>query len=945
MPPSKQITPAAMVRECRDWLQTVGTRRPFTPRLGARGLFVHPKHPNSRPPTASTMVSINGELTQAGSEEAAKRDYAGDLLEETSTTRAKLPLPRTLSFGRCRPRVLSPIRCKESMKIDGISCKSLAAGKAVQPFAQPPSRHTEEAVDELLNSLNGAISKLGSIDRSGVNHGGVNASVIVKKVFMLLDEVCELVTDNSFTHSTNKLKDKIMQTLLQATTLRNPRINIRVVDLGIMLGLKGANLVKICKIFYRTAKEARNDELFLQDKDFVGLIVCHLNGFGLDSAVSLENLGSAQMLTTLESLLYTCGALKFLTASAVTREALCTPDLLRLLVGIHQALDSYDCMLSPSSDGDGDDSLRETIHHVLLQITEVFCAASATETSDCLKMRIVETGVLQIVLKSILRRTLDSPSIDFSQILLNWARTIAHATEHSFVCQLFGENGTSLHCRDLVEPILLHKDQIDFVLRLAYALGNVAECCESAGKNIFPSEESIAKICALCEENAAALLNIPAKSNSLTYDLLVKLTRVIANASVGTEGGLLAANTPECTSMLLRLLKISTTTESTNNELLNNTLAGLNNITFYMTTKKETELLPLQIDVGQECIQLLNRFPHIEEISLNIIRVLGNLTRSTDIRASIVTTISSNLDDPCLIERFWSLLKSSDEIVYSTLGVLVNLMLEPTFLSVFCQRDGLQKMVDVMCVYAGLNWQTAALAGKVMCNFIVFVDSVSDVEKGSGGHLNSNTSAKLELLLRQLIDEEAVKQMFEGVRIGLTTGDGDRETQAERDKRRQRSDKISSLLGQYLLKGWRMLEDCCPVCDTILLMSRDGALYCVGCSEVDTQPSQVVEMSKIDTMKLNEKSPHSKNPSNDDPGASPSPRKLAATVGKSGLSINASFESSNNLQSVESILHSKIVDCSQLLAKTADLEEIRRLAVSIKALSEAFIVVRTCSHS
>lgn len=74
------------------------------------------------------------------------------------------------------------------------------------------------------------------------------------------------------------------------------------------------------------------------------------------------------MITTLESLLYTCGALKFLTASAITREALCTPEMLRVLGGIHQALDSYDCTLNPRSDVDRDDSLRKTIHHVLLQV-------------------------------------------------------------------------------------------------------------------------------------------------------------------------------------------------------------------------------------------------------------------------------------------------------------------------------------------------------------------------------------------------------------------------------------------------------------------------------------------------------------------------------------------------------------------------------------------------
>ncbi|VDM25097.1 unnamed protein product [Hydatigera taeniaeformis] len=161
------------------------------------------------------------------------------------------------------------------------------------------------------------------------------------------------------------------------------------------------------------------------------------------------------------------------------------------------------------------------------------------------------------------------------------------------------------------------------------------------------------------------------------------------------------------------------------------------------------------------------------------------------------------------------------------------------------------------------------------------------------------------------------------------------ETPAERDRRHKRSDKISSLLGQYLLKGWRMLEDCCPVCDTILLMSKDGALYCVGCSEVDIQPLQKVGAAAIEPSKLN---------GNDENETSPSPPKLPATFVESEAPTNGSLETSINLQSVESILHRKIVDCSQQLTKAADLEEIRRLAVSIKALSEAFIVVRNCLH-
>jgi len=59
---------------------------------------------------------------------------------------------------------------------------------------------------------------------------------------------------------------------------------------------------------------------------------------------------------------------------------------------------------------------------------------------------------------------------------------------------------------------------------------------------------------------------------------------------------------------------------------------------------------------------------------------------------------------------------------------------------------------------------------------------------------------------------------------------------AEIEKRRARSNKISQLMGQYMLKGYRMLDKSCPICGTVLLqtpMSEGGTKYCVGCIDVD----------------------------------------------------------------------------------------------------------------
>uniref|UniRef100_A0A3Q0SZJ8 Zinc ribbon domain containing 2 n=1 Tax=Amphilophus citrinellus TaxID=61819 RepID=A0A3Q0SZJ8_AMPCI len=52
--------------------------------------------------------------------------------------------------------------------------------------------------------------------------------------------------------------------------------------------------------------------------------------------------------------------------------------------------------------------------------------------------------------------------------------------------------------------------------------------------------------------------------------------------------------------------------------------------------------------------------------------------------------------------------------------------------------------------------------------------------------------------------------------------------------RRERQDKISKLMGDYLLKGYKMLGECCEVCGTILLQDRQQKNYCVSCQELDS---------------------------------------------------------------------------------------------------------------
>ncbi|XP_066931073.1 protein ZNRD2-like [Clytia hemisphaerica] len=62
------------------------------------------------------------------------------------------------------------------------------------------------------------------------------------------------------------------------------------------------------------------------------------------------------------------------------------------------------------------------------------------------------------------------------------------------------------------------------------------------------------------------------------------------------------------------------------------------------------------------------------------------------------------------------------------------------------------------------------------------------------------------------------------------------EDQLRLKKQRERNNKISKLMGDYLLKGYKMLGSTCNKCQAILLRDRQGEDYCVGCVEVDAPP-------------------------------------------------------------------------------------------------------------
>lgn len=59
---------------------------------------------------------------------------------------------------------------------------------------------------------------------------------------------------------------------------------------------------------------------------------------------------------------------------------------------------------------------------------------------------------------------------------------------------------------------------------------------------------------------------------------------------------------------------------------------------------------------------------------------------------------------------------------------------------------------------------------------------------------------------------------------------------ADQNERMERLDQISSLVGNYLLRGYKMLADECGTCRTVILEDRHKKKLCVGCEIVDKTP-------------------------------------------------------------------------------------------------------------
>lgn len=87
---------------------------------------------------------------------------------------------------------------------------------------------------------------------------------------------------------------------------------------------------------------------------------------------------------------------------------------------------------------------------------------------------------------------------------------------------------------------------------------------------------------------------------------------------------------------------------------------------------------------------MLCEFPDDEDICLSSVRILVNIARSPEGRKAILTQQSANSGHNFPFDRLLTFTESQhDDLVYASLGLLVNLVLEFKLSATFLHKGGL----------------------------------------------------------------------------------------------------------------------------------------------------------------------------------------------------------------------------------------------------------------
>ena len=306
-----------------------------------------------------------------------------------------------------------------------ISNKSIS----FQEYETPPTEPAKSAEELILSSLLESLRNLTN-----------DKNTIISK----LQSLYSFILDSNNPKFFSKKRGEIIKVLSNYIETENAEILIHLVQILLSINVRKQNLSTAYKLVYKVAKEAENDQCFL-NSDTLELII--------------NSIGGACPILDAEALVYGYGALKFLTMNPATRVRLQKMGVLDLVL-LHLKL---------INEAKSEKKIPDETSHVLFQLTGVL--RNLVNDSNSQRKLVVLKGIPFIC------KCLELFLTDLD-IVCNIARTLSILSSNDQACNVLAEcTGFDNTC---VNVLRKYPGRQDIVVRLTYCLGNLMAKCDEA---------------------------------------------------------------------------------------------------------------------------------------------------------------------------------------------------------------------------------------------------------------------------------------------------------------------------------------------------------------------------------------------------------------------------------------------------------------------------------
>ncbi|XP_042530963.1 armadillo repeat-containing protein 2 [Dipodomys spectabilis] len=508
-----------------------------------------------------------------------------------------------------------------------------------------------------------------------------------------------------------KRRSILLKTLYKLVDVGSDSLSLKLAKLILALKVSRKNLLNICKLIFKISRNEKNDSLFHNDNILESL---------------LEVLRSEDLRTNTEAFLYCMGTIKFLSGNPRFLNEMISKGAVEILLNLIQQMNEHTAQCG---------TCVPNLDHLLVQITATL--------RNMVDSSLVRSKMLSVSALPQLCMVLGQYMGD-KDVCTNIARIFSKLTSYRDCCAALASYS---RCYALFLTLLnTHQKKQDLVIRIVFILGNLTAKNNQAREHFFKEKGSIQTLLSLFQMFYQLDLQSPRPAcagggqpppqgpPSEAEDVLIKLTRVLANMAIHPRIGPGLAANQQVVELLLTMLEYKSLDDC--EELVINTTATINNLSFYQV--KNSIIHDKKLYIAELLLKLLvsNNMDGI----LEAVRVFGNLSQDHDVCNFIV---HNN------VHKFMIALLDAkhQDICFSACGVLLNLTVDKDKRVILKEGGGIKKLVDCLRDFGPNDWQLACLVCKTLWNFSENITNASSCF----GDEDTNT---LLALLSSFLDEE-----------------------------------------------------------------------------------------------------------------------------------------------------------------------------------------------